>query len=85
MITGVERQRLEAEVARFQSIVDALTARLGHTLVALALTFDAQAATRQRLNGHNSDDEQLHDSIANLQTAAEHYRHLARTLTDGKH
>lgn len=61
----------------------ALILRLERTLIALALTFDAQAATRQQLNGQEREDNHLNDSVADLQTAAEQYRHLARTLPNG--
>lgn len=84
MTTPIEEARLEEELLRFQHTVDHLTSRLGHTLLALALTFDAQAATRQRLNAHARRDDHLTDSVADLQTVAEQYRHLARTLTNGK-
>lgn len=56
-----EQLRLEEEAARFQATVDALIVRLEHTLIALALTFDAQAATRERLDGHNGDPASLDD------------------------
>lgn len=83
-MTPVERVRLEDDLRRFQGTVDALILRLEHTLTALALTLDAQAATRQQLNGHERDDH-LNDSAADLQTSAEQVRQLARTLTNGNH
>jgi hypothetical protein len=73
---------MEEELRRFECTVDALTLRLEHILVALALTFDAQAATRQRLNGNGRDDERFRETVADLQTEAAHYRHLARALTN---
>jgi hypothetical protein len=78
----VEHPHLEEEVARFQATVDALIVRLQHTLIALALTFDAQAATWERLDGHNGDAESLDDRVRALQRAAEQYRHIARNLPD---
>lgn len=79
-MTPGQRMRLEDDLKRFSGTVDVLLLRLERTLVALALTFDAQAAARQRLNGHKWDDEDFLQSVADLQTGAELYRHLARTL-----
>ena len=84
-MTPVGQVRLEDDLTRFQGTVDALILRLERTLIALALTFDAQAATRQQLNGQEREDDPLNESVADLQTAAEQYRHLARTLTNGNH
>jgi hypothetical protein len=75
-----QRMRLEGELQRFSGTVDILMLRLERVLVALALTFDAQAAARQRLNGYRWEDEEFLASVADLQTAAELYRHLARKL-----
>jgi len=77
-----EQAHMEDELARFQSTVDVLMVRLERTLIALALTFDAQAVTRQRLNGNGRRLGFPDDTVADLQTAAEHYRRLARTLTN---
>jgi len=84
-MTPVEQVRLEEDLRRFQGTVDALILRLEHTLTALALTLDAQAATRQRLNGHERDDDHLNYRGVDLQAAAEQVRQLTRTLTDGNH
>ena len=78
MTTVAEQMRLEAELTGFQHTMETLTLRLEHTLIALALTCDAQAATRRRLNG----DSRGHDyqTADELQSAAERYRRLARDL-----
>ena len=81
-MTPIERMRLEGDLTRFQGTVDTLTQRLQHILIALALTYDAQAATRQRLNRKKHDHDHLDETVADLQTAAEQYRHLARALTN---
>jgi hypothetical protein len=76
----IDQLRLEEEAARFQATVDALILRLEHTLIALALTFDAQAATWQRLNGNHGGPGSLDATVGALQRAAEQYRMLARNL-----
>ena len=79
-MTPREPTRVEEDLQRFPATVDALMLRVERTLVALALTFDAQAAAWQRLNGQPRDDDYLNNMMADWQTAAELYRHLARTL-----
>lgn len=78
-MTLAEQRRLEGEFARLQGTTETLFVHLERTLIALALTFDAQAATLQRLNGH-ADLEHRHDLARDLQVAAERYRRLARDL-----
>src|SRR3954463_2499195 len=85
VMTPVEQVHLEEDLTRFQHTVDALIRRLEPTLNALALTFDAQAATRQRLDGHELDEHHLSESAAALQTRAEQVRDLARALQNGNH
>jgi hypothetical protein len=79
-MTLAEQVRLEDDLRRYQGTVDALTRRLEHTLIALALTIDAQAAARQQLGGHGRGADHLDDTVANLLTAAEKYRQLARGI-----
>jgi hypothetical protein len=83
-MTPPDHERLEIEIRRMQETLDILSVRLERTLIALALTLDAQAATRQRLNDDAVDDElDLTDKVAHLQTTAEQYRQLARTVSNG--
>jgi hypothetical protein len=84
-MSPVEQVRLSEDLTHCQRTVDALILRLEHTLTALALTLDAQAAMRQRLDGDERDDDHLNDTAADLQTRAEQVRHFARALTNGCH
>jgi hypothetical protein len=73
-----ERERLRCELQRLTVTADALSDRLHRTLLALALSLDAQALTQQRLHEFAAND--AYDGDTDLQTAAALYRHLARTL-----
>ena len=81
MMSPVEQMRLEEEVAGFQGRIDTLMLRLEHTLIALALTYDAQAAMQQGFNGPTGDHDRRNDRVRELQTAAERFRRLARNLS----
>jgi len=71
---------LTREVHALQDTTRALASRLERTLTALALTLDAQAATRLRLAHISRDEARLRESVEELQAAAERYRVVARQL-----
>lgn len=76
-----EAEKLERELTRFEETHRVLAARLELTMAALALTLDAQASTRQRLDalGHGSR-RRIAGASRDLEREAERYRLLAALM-----
>jgi hypothetical protein len=74
-----EKGRLRLELSRLADTAETLSQRLERTLVALALTLEAEAVTRQQLasNGMGWNTDRM---VSDLQLAAEQYRNLAAVL-----
>ena len=74
-----EAAHLTVELKRLEETRRTLAARLELTATALALTLDAQASTRQRLDTLTGDPETRR--VAQLEAAADRYRQVIRMLT----
>jgi len=75
-----EAAQLTVELKRLEETRRTLAARLELTATALALTLDAQASTRQRLDTLTGDGPQSR-RVDQLEAAADRYRQVIRMLT----
>jgi hypothetical protein len=76
--------QLAVELRRLEETRRALAARLELTATALALTLDAQASTRQRLDSMSGNGAEPR-RVAQLEAAADRYRQVIRMLTLNEH